>query len=131
MRLPHACLEISSIVLLSLLLKFFAVSFILLAVGSPARTCLLKYRYVCRTGFETTNGFTIKDLSTGGVMSTQVDYLVTMYSNSDGQKYVSYDLMSVPDNRDAVNRMRVFGTGMMTVPYNTVQNGKIGIGKYP
>ena len=64
-------------------------------------------------------------------MSTEVDYLVTMYSNSDGQKYVSYDLMSVPDNRDAVNRMRVFGTGMMTIPYNTVQNGKIGIGKYP
>lgn len=83
---------------------------------------------VSRTGFETQNGLSIMDLSTGGVRSTQVDYLVILYSNSEGQKYVSYDLLSLPDNYDAAVRMRIFTTGIMTEPYHTTQNGKVGIG---
>jgi len=50
-----------------------------------------------------------------------------VYADSDGQRYIGYDLMSVSDIRDAVERMQDFGIGTMTVPYNTLQNGKIGI----
>ncbi len=54
--------------------------------------------------------------------------MVIVYADSDGQRYIGYDLMSVLDIGDAVERMQDFGIGTMTVPYNTLQNGKIGIG---
>jgi hypothetical protein len=73
-----------------------------------------------RTAFESTNGLTIMDMTNSSVRSTQGGYLVLVYADSDGQRYMRYDLMSVSDIRDAVERMQDFGIGTMTVPYNTL-----------